>query len=128
MPRGTAAFVVLAALVMSMTVLSGLGFYAEMGAEVDVSGQNEDVQAAADQLSGIEFGEGRSSAILQGPLAAVVPVVRIFQSFTTVLGNTSGVIQLLYGAPKIVADQIELLFRIMMLVTIAYAIRSGSPV
>jgi hypothetical protein len=128
MPRGTFAFVVVASLVLSMTLLNGLGYYALMGAEIDVSGQNKDVQAAADNLDGIEFGEGRSSAILQGPLAAVVPFVRIFQSFTTVLGNTSGVVQLLYGVPPAVADPIEVVFRLMMLVTIGYGIRSGSPI
>lgn len=128
MARGIAAFIFIVSLIFSMTILSGLGFYAAMGVDVSAESQNEDVQRAADQLNGIEFGEGRSSSILQGPLAAVTPVVRIFQTFTTVIGNTSGVIQLLFGIPKIAADTIELTFRIAMLVTIGYVIRSGSPV
>lgn len=128
MPRGIGAFIFAVSLILSMTILGGLGFYALMGIDVDTAGQNQDVQRAAEELDGIEFAEGRSSSILEGPLAAVTPVVSIFQTFTTVIGNTSGVIQLLYGVPKVAADTIELLFRIAMLVTIAYVIRSGSPV
>jgi len=37
---------------------------------MDVSSQNEDVQNAAEELKGIDYDEDRSSAILQGPLAA----------------------------------------------------------
>jgi len=128
MARGIAAFVFVVSLIFSMTILGGIGFYASLGVDVDVESQNEDVKQAAEQLQGIEFGEGRSSAILQGPLAAVTPVIRIIQTFTTVIMNTSGVIQLLYGLPAIAADMIELMFRIAMLVTVAYMIRSGSPV
>jgi hypothetical protein len=128
MARGIAAFVFVGSLIFSMTILGGVGFYAALGVDVDASGQNADVQAAADQLDGIEFGEGRSGTILQGPLAVVTPVVGIIQTFTGVLGNTSGMLQLLYGIPKVAADTIELLFRIAMLVTIVYLIRSGSPV
>lgn len=127
-PRGIGAFVVISSLIFSMTLLSGVGYYALLGASVDASSQNEDVQAAAEQLDGIEFGEGRSGSILQGPLAVVTPVVSIIQTFTTVISNTSGVIQLLYGIPKVAADIVELLFRIAMLVTVAYVVRSGSPV
>jgi len=128
MPRGTFAFVVVASLVLSITLLNGIGYYALLGTEMDVSGQNEDIQAAADNLDKVKFGEGRAASILQGPLAVVTPVIQIFLAFVTVLGNTSGVLQMLYGIPAIVADQIELLFRLMMLVTVIYAIRSGTPV
>lgn len=128
MARGIAAFIFVASLIFSMSILGGVGFYASLGIDVDADSQNEDVQDAAEQLDGIEFGEGRSSSILEGPLAVVTPVVSIIQTFSTVLGNTSGVLQLLFGLPEIAADTIELVFRIAMLVTIAYIIRSGSPV
>jgi len=99
-----------------------------VGVDVDAAGQNADVQQAAEQLDGIEFAEGRSSSILQGPLAVVTPVVGIMQTFTAVIGNTSGILQLLFGLPAVAADAIEVLFRIAMLVTLIYLIRSGSPV
>ena len=126
--RGISAFIFLVSLVFAMTILSGVGFYALVGADLDVSSQNQDVQNAADQLGEQSFGESRSSSILEGPLATVAPFIDILQTFVTVIGNTSGVIQLLYGIPAIVADQIERLFKLSMLVTIAYAIRGGTPV
>lgn len=128
MARGIAAAMVLVAMILSMTVLSGLGYYADLGADLNVEGQNEDVVAAAEQLSGIGFGEGRSDSILQGPLASVVPAVGLFTSFVTVIGNTSGVLQLLFGLPPVVADNIETFARLVMLVTALYLVRSGSPV
>lgn len=130
MPRGIAAFVLVASLVFSMTILGGVGFYGLLGEDIDLDAetQNADVQAAAEELSGISFGEGRSSAILQGPLAVVTPVVGILQTFVATIGNTSGILQLLFGVPPVVGDTLETLFRIAMLVTVVYAIRSGSPV
>lgn len=127
MARGIAAFVFLVSMILSITILSGIGYYAEIGANVDVEGQNEDVKQAAEELEGIDYGEDRSSAILQGPLAAVVPVIDILLTFKTVIGNTSGVIQLLFGVPAVIADTMELFFRIAMLVTIAFTIR-GAPI
>lgn len=128
MARGIAAAIVLASLIFAMTVLSGVGYYGALGADLSVEGQNEDVQAAAEELSGIGFGEGRSDSILQGPLASVVPAVGLFQTFVTVIGNTSGVLQLLYGLPPVVADTIQLFARLVGLATAIYLLRSGSPV
>jgi len=126
--RGVSAFIFLVSLVFAMTILSGVGFYALVGTDLDVSSTNQDVQNAADQLGEQSFGEGRSSSILEGPLATVAPFINIMQTLVTVIGNTSGVIQLLYGVPAVVADQVERLFKLSMLVTLAYAIRAGSPV
>lgn len=128
MPKGIGAVIVLVALILAMSVLGSMGYYAALGADLDVESQNQDVQDAAESLSGIGFGEGRSDSILQGPLAAVVPAIGFFQTLTTILGNTSGVVQLLFGAPQPVGDAIELIARIVMLVTAIYLIRSGSPV
>jgi hypothetical protein len=115
---------------MSMTILSGVGYYSSLGTahDLDASGSNEDVTSAAQELNNITFAEGRSNSILQGPLAVVTPVVRMGQTFTTVLRNTSGVLQLLYGLPAIAANTIELLFRLAMVVSMIFLIRSGSPV
>jgi len=127
-PRGIGAFVFVGGLILSMTILSGVGYYGQMDVTIDASTHNQDVQNAADELDGIGFGEGRSDSLLEGPLAVVTPVIGIFQTFTTILFNTSGVLQLLYGLPPIAADTIEVLFRLAMLVTMGYRIRSGSPV
>lgn len=113
----------LTSLILAITVLSGLGYYAEMGVEASAESQNKDVQLAAENLDGIEFDEDRSSSILQGPLAALIPAANLLMAFVTILSNTSGVLQLLFGAPVVVADTVELLFRIAMLITIAFFIR-----
>lgn len=123
MARGIAAFVFVVSLVFSMTILGGVGFYAELGAEIDASTHSDDAEAAAENLEGIEYDEDRSPPILQGPLAAVIPVIEIVQTLTTVLFNTSGVLQLLFGVPEVVADTVELFFRATMLITIAFLIR-----
>jgi len=128
MAKGIAAFVFIVALVFSMTILGSVGYYASVGPELDASTQNDDVVAAANELNQTTFGEGRSSSILEGPLAVVVPVVSVFSKFITVIGNTSGVVQLLFGVPAVVGGMLELTFRIAMLITLVYLIRSGSPV
>lgn len=128
MARGITAAVFVIALILSMTMLGGIGFYASLGVTVDVESQNEDVVAAAEELGGVELGEGRSASITEGPLATVTPSVGVIQTFTTVIRNTSGVIQLLFGLPPAIADPIETFFRLAMVVTVLYLIRSGSPV
>lgn len=130
MAKGIGAVVVMATLILALSVLTSVGYVAGLDSDlaVDVSSQNADVQQAAEQLTSVEFGEGRSSAILQGPLAAVTPVVRIFQTLQAVLLNTSGVLQLLYGAPKPAADAVQLIGQIAFVVTGIYLIRSGSPI
>jgi hypothetical protein len=128
MPRGIGAVVVIVSLILSMSVLGGVGFYALLGADVSAESQNQDVQNAADQLGSISFAEDRSNSILEGPLAVVTPVIGIFKTFITVIRNTSGVLQLLYGVGPVVGDAVELMFRMALLVTIGYAVRSGSGI
>lgn len=126
MARGVAAAVFLVSLVLSMTILSGIGYYATLGeAEIDASSQNEDVKQAADELEGIDYDEDRSSAILQGPLAGVIPAIDMLLTLKTIIGNTSGVIQLLFGAPAVVADAIQTFFRLALLITVGFLIRGA---
>ena len=127
MARGIAAFVMIASLIFAIGILGGVGYFAELGIAMDVDGQNEDVQAAADDLAGVEYDEDRSPSILQGPLAAVIPFVNGLMAIKAVIANTSGVLQLLFGIPAAVADPLELFFRIAMGVTLYFSIR-GSPI
>jgi len=127
MARGMAAAVFLISLILAITMLSGIGYYAEIGTDMDVSGQNDDVQRAADNLDSIEYDEDRNSAILQGPLAVVIPAIEILQTLTTVVLNTSGVLQLLFGVPAVVGDTIQLFMQVTLVITIAYTIR-GAPI
>lgn len=128
MPRGIGAVVFIVSLILSMSVLGGVGFYALLGADVSAESQNQDVQNAADQLGSLTFAEDRSNSILEGPLAVVTPVVGIFKTFITVIRNTSGVVQLLYGVGPVVGDAIQVMFQFALLVTTGYLIRSGSGI
>ena len=123
MARGVGAFIFVSSLVFAMTILGGVGFYATLNIDVDASGANQDVQNAANQLNGTSFGENRSPSILEGPLAVVVPFIDFVLTLWTVIANTSGVIQLLYGLPPLVADTIETVFRIALTVTGLFAVR-----
>jgi len=123
MARGIGAFMFITSLVLAMTILTGMGFYGDLGMNIDASSQNADVQRAVDQLNSTEFGENRGASILEGPLAVVVPFIQVLNTFTTVLGNTSGILQLLFGLPKLVADTLETVFQLAMLVTTVFAIR-----
>jgi len=136
-PRGIAAAVFAGSLILAVTMLTGVGYFASLGnVQIDAGSQNDDVREAAETLgvnnsdsgSGIGFGEDRSNSILEGPLAVVTPVVDIFMTFVGVIGNLSGFLELLFGLPNIVAETIELFFRIGMVVTLIYLVRSGSPV
>lgn len=128
-PRGVGAAVVIVSLVLSMSVLSSLGYYALLGdRQYDVSGQNEDVQRAASELRNISYGEGGGNAFFEGPLAAVQPAVDMLSTLRTVVFNTSGVMQFLFGLPAAAADAIATVFRLALMITMAYLIRSGAPV
>lgn len=125
MARGIAAAIFLASLVLSMTVLSTLGFYSQMGTEIDVDGQNEDVKDAAAALYDVDYGEDRDPSILEGPLASVVPGTDMLITLRTIVGNTSGVVQLLFGAPEVVGDTVQIMFQLALFITIAGFIRGA---
>jgi len=128
-PRGIGAAVFIVGLILSMTILSGVGYYASLGdVEIDADKHNDDVVAAADSVGNTSFAEGRSGSVLEGPLAVVTPVVRTFNLLVTIVFNTSGIMQLLFGLPAIAADTIQLVFQLSMAVTLLYLVRSGSPV
>ncbi len=112
-------------LIFSVVILSSIGYYSAIGTERDFSSQNEDVQRANESLSSIDYDEDRSSAILQGPLAAVIPVVEVLQTIQTILGNTSGVLQMLFGLPAVVADMLQLFFQLAMGITVIFLVRGA---
>lgn len=129
MARGITAAIFVVALISSMTILSSIGFYAQLGhgIEVDPETHNEDVVDAAAALGDVDFGEDRDPSILEGPLAAVIPGVDTINLLTTIIGNTSGVVQFLFGAPEVVGSAVERLFQISLLITLAGLVR-GAPI
>lgn len=110
--KGLAAFISVTALILTMSALSGLGVYDALGVGYGLESADQDVQAAADALMRVDYQEGGSDAVLQGPLAAVRGVVATLQTIRAVLFNTSGILKLLFGAPGPIAEMIERFFQI----------------
>ena len=110
--KGLAAFIAMTALIMTMGALSGLGVYDALGVGYGLESADQDVQAAADALMQVDYQEGGSDAVLQGPLAAVRGPVAALQSIRSMLFNTSGVLKLLFGAPGPIAEMVERFFQI----------------
>lgn len=119
MAKGIAAFVVILAPVLAISVLSGIGYYSHLHVDYDNTGASSDVQAAADALANQEATDTGGSAIVEFTTGAA----NTFQSFWQVISNTSGVVKLLFGAPDSVAQQIELIFRIAFGISFAGFIR-----
>lgn len=119
MAKGTAAFVVMLAVTMTITMLGAIGFYAELGVDYDGSDHNADVENAADALVGQEA-QSTGSSLLEEFTASGGNALQVGWQ---VLSNTSGVLQLLFSVPKTAADLVQTFFQIMFGVTFAGFIR-----
>lgn len=119
MAKGIVAFVVVLGLTMSISVLSGLGFYAAMGVNYSDSA-SDDVQQAADAMIGQTASDQSSGSVLQDfTTSAGTTLATAWQ----VIANLSGILQLLTGLPAVLTDQVQLLFQITYGITFAAFIR-----
>lgn len=119
MSKGIAAFVVVLAVIMSISILSGVGYYDELGISYD-TGTDADVQAAADALTDQNATDtAGANAIVEftSGAADTLNTVRV------VVTNTGGLLQLLFGLPNIVAETIEKFFQIIVGITFIGFIR-----
>lgn len=113
MSKGIAAFVVILAAIMSISVLAGIGYFDAWGVDYGGTNADADVQAAADALTNPEATDTGGTALVEfttGPANAL-------QAASAVVGNTSGVIKLLFGLPDVVADTAETFFQIIFFVS-----------
>jgi len=106
MSKGPVAFFVVTSLVLSMSMLSGLGFYSQLGVSYQDSAR-DDVNAAADALVGQEASDKSGGSVLQD---FTTSAGRTISTGWQVIGNTDGVLILLFGLPGVVAGTIQLLF------------------
>jgi len=119
MAKGVTAFFVVVAVILSISTLSGLGFYQTVGAEFSNS-SSADVRNAADALIGQEASDQSSGSVLEDfTTSAGTTLATAFE----VLANTSGILQLLLGLPAALADQIQVFFQLVFGVTFAAFIR-----
>lgn len=119
MSKGIAAFVIVMAVIMSISVLSGIGYYNSLNIDYSNQGYNEDVQAAADAMTSQSASNTGASVYTDFTVGAGNTLATAWQ----VLSNTSGVIQLLFNAPKILADTLQTLFQITFGISFAGFVR-----
>lgn len=108
MSKGPVAFIVVTALVLSMSMLSGLGFYGSLGVSYEDSAR-DDVQNAADALVGQEASDKSGGSVLQD---FTTSASRTISTGWQVIANLSGILILLFGIPGIVAGTVQTLFQI----------------
>lgn len=121
MAKGTMAFVGMLAVIASISILGGLGFYTDMGVDYNDSSYDADVQAAADALVGQEASNTGSSVFTDFTVGAANALSIAWQ----VIANTSGVLKLLFSLPDILADTIQVFFQIMFGITFAGFVRGA---
>lgn len=119
MAKGIAAFVVVLAIIMSISVLSGIGYYNELGVDYSDDQYNEEVQAAADAFTSQNSTTSGTSPIEDFTVGAG----NTMQAAWQVISNTKGVLMLLFGIPETLAAMLETFARIVYGVTFAGFVR-----
>ena len=119
MAKGIAAFVVVLAPILAISILSGIGYYDHLNVDYDDPALDSDVQRAADALTTQEATDTGGSAIVEFTTGAA----NTFQSFWAVISNTAGVVKLLFGLPDAVADPFQTFFQISFGISFAAFIR-----
>lgn len=123
MAKGIAAFVVVLAVTMSISILAGIGFYDQLGIDYSDPGYDDDVQAAAQAMTSQEASNTGSSAFTDFTVGAGNSI----QTFWQVLSNTSGILKLLFALPDPLAKSLQTVFQITFGVTFAGFIRGVMP-
>lgn len=119
MSKGIVAFIVVIALTLTISILSGLGFYQEMGLSYS-DDANEDVKSAADALVGQEAGDQSKDNVIED---FTTSAGKTLSSGWQVIANLSGILQMLFGVPTVLADTLQLFFQVTFGITFAAFIR-----
>ena len=119
MAKGITAFFVVTALVISMSILSGIGMYDALGVEVS-DDANSDVQSAADAMTGQEAGDESQDNVIEDFTTSAGQTLSMGWQ---VISNLSGVLQMLFGVPKALADSVQVVFMLTYGITFAAFIR-----
>lgn len=118
MAKGVVAFVVMVAVILSISILAGVGFYEAIGVQYDDSA-NAQVQSAVDTFTGQEATDRAGGSVLQDFTTSAGTTL---SAGWEVLRNTSGVLQML-GIPKVIADPLQTMFLMTFGITFAAFIR-----
>ncbi|TQQ78604.1 hypothetical protein EGH24_13865 [Halonotius terrestris] len=119
MAKGIVAFFSVVALILAISMLSGIGFYQTLQVEYD-SGADADVQAAADAMVGQEATDQSSDSVLQD---FTTSAGRTLATGWQVIANLGGILKLLFGVPDVLATTIQTFFQMVFGVSFAAFIR-----
>ena len=119
MAKGIVAFIVCVAFILAISILSGLGYYADMGVQYSEN-SDADVQAAADAMTGQTASDQSGGSVLQD---FTTSAGRTLSTGWQVIANLSGILKMLYGAPDVVASAMQTMFQIVFGISFAAFIR-----
>lgn len=119
MAKGIVAFIIVVALTLSMSVMSGLGVYAALDVQYTTSA-NDDVASAADAMVGQQATDQSGGSVLQD---FTTSAGRTLATGWQVIANLSGILQLLFGLPAALTDPIQTFFQIVYGISFAAFIR-----
>ena len=119
MSKGIVAFMVCVAFILAISIVSGLGYYADMNVQYSDSA-DADVQAAADAMTGQTASDQSGGSVLQD---FTTRAGRTLSTGWQVIANLSGILKMLYGAPDVVASSMQTMFQIVFGISFAAFIR-----
>lgn len=119
MSRGVTAFYIVVAIILSIGILSGVGFFNAIGVQYPTSA-DDDVREAANALVGQEATDRSGGSVLQDFTTAGATSL---SSGWQVIGNLGGILELLLLLPDALATPIERVFQLTFGLTFAFYIR-----
>jgi hypothetical protein len=108
MSKGVTAMMLVVGVLLSVTVLAALGFYAGIGMQYPENA-NQQVQDAAEDFTGQEATDRSGGSAQQDFTTSAADTL---SAGWEIISNTSGVLQLLVMFPKVLADAIQSFIRI----------------
>lgn len=118
MAKGVVAFYAVVGLILSISILAGIGFYDSIGVQYSDSA-NEQVQSAVETFTGQEATDRAGGSVLQDFTTSAGTTLA---AGWEVIKNLSGVLQMLM-VPKVIADAIQTVFILTFGITFAAFIR-----
>jgi hypothetical protein len=119
MAKGVVAFIIVVALTLAISIMAGLGFYSSLGVDYTTAA-DDDVQNAANAMIGQEASDKSSGSVLQD---FTTSAGRTLATGWQVIANLSGILQLLFGLPDVLANNIQTFWQITFSITFAAFIR-----
>jgi len=119
MAKGIVAFFVVVAFTLSMSVLSGMGFYGEIGVSYS-DDMDTDTQKAAEALVGQQATDQSGGSVLQD---FTTSAGQTLATGWQVIANLSGILKLLFGVHDALASSLQTFFQMVYGLTFAAFIR-----